>query len=30
MGQDNEYVFRHLLGLSQDEIERLKQTQVIY
>ena len=30
LGADNEYVFKEILGLSQPEIERLTETQVIY
>jgi len=30
MGEDNEYVFRELLGITDDEIKRLEESQVIY
>jgi crotonobetainyl-CoA:carnitine CoA-transferase CaiB-like acyl-CoA transferase len=30
LGQHNEYVFHELLGMSTEEIERLKERQVIY
>ncbi|HUO23455.1 MAG TPA: CoA transferase [Caulobacteraceae bacterium] len=30
LGQDNDYVLRELLGLSQDEIDKLVQAEVVY
>jgi hypothetical protein len=30
MGQHNEYVFKEILGLTQEEIHRLTEEKVIY
>jgi hypothetical protein len=30
MGQHNEYIFKEILGLSQEEIVRLAEEKVIY
>jgi crotonobetainyl-CoA:carnitine CoA-transferase CaiB-like acyl-CoA transferase len=30
LGEDNDYVFRELLGITEDEMKRLEENQVIY